>query len=292
MAHSKIVKGALVYFAGTSAAYIYLRKQQEKSQISDIVWDDAKSQSTFNTVASKYDREIGWDETFMGLLLLRRFLVGKAEGHVLEVSAGTGRNIKYYDPSKVKSLTITDRARDMLLEAKDKLGTAAIESVRLALADVQCLSSDNQVIKNNIIVSRKNNKIERNNVVAEEEEEEEEETPFGPALRVAATFHQDCFDSVVDTFGLCSCADPVKALNEIVRVTKPGGKILLLEHGKGSWEFINTMLHNQALNHCEKWGCEWNRDIEKLVQSVPGIEIESIKRWHFGTTYVIHARKI
>eukprot|EP00890_Picochlorum_soloecismus_P006603 jgi/Picsp_1/768/NSC_04257-R1_protein integral to the mitochondrial membrane len=282
---TKILKGALVYFAGTSAAYIYLRKQQDTSHaLSEIVWDDAKSCTTFNRVASKYDRDIGWDETFMGLLLLRRFLVGKAEGHVLEVSAGTGRNLKYYDPSKVKSLTVTDRAREMLLEAKDKLGTVSIDGVRLALADVQSLSGDTG--------RKENSKIgEETAEKKKEEEEEEEETPFGPALRHFATFQQECFDSVVDTFGLCSCSDPVKALSEIVRVTKPGGKILLLEHGIGSWEFINVMLNKQASDHCTKWGCEWNRDVLKLVQSVPGIEVESIKRWHFGTTYVIHARK-
>jgi len=77
----------------------------------------------------------------------------------------------------------------------------------------------------------------------------------------------------------------------MVRVTKPGGKILLLEHGIGSWGFINAMLNKQALNHCEKWGCEWNRDIELIVQSVPEIEVIDIKRWHFGTTYVVQARK-
>ena len=175
---SKILKGALVYFAGTSATYIYLRKQQDTSHpISEIVWDDRKSISTFNRVAPKYDRDIGWDETLMGLLLLRRFLVGKAEGNVLEVSAGTGRNLRYYDASKVKSLTVTDRAREMLLEAKDKLGTVPVESVRLALADVESLSG-------NSIGTKKGTKVGENSGT----EEKEKETPFGPALRHPATF--------------------------------------------------------------------------------------------------------
>ena len=35
------------------------------------------------------------------------------------------------------------------------------------------------------------------------------------------------FDSVVQTFGLCSCSDPVTELKEISRVTKMGGILLL-----------------------------------------------------------------
>jgi methyltransferase OMS1 len=45
-------------------------------------------------------------------------------------------------------------------------------------------------------------------------------------------FPDNCFDTVVDTFGLCSYDDPVVVLKEMKRVCKPDGKILLLEHGR------------------------------------------------------------
>jgi len=72
-------------------------------------------------------------------------------------------------------------------------------------------------------------------------------------------------------------------------VLRPGGKLLLLEHGKGSWDFINRILDDNADKHFAKWGCQWNRDILALVESA-GLEVISLNRWHFSTTYVIVAK--
>jgi methyltransferase OMS1, mitochondrial len=48
----------------------------------------------FQNVASKYDDEIGRDESVMGINLLRRSLLYfHSKGTVLEVGAGTGRNV-------------------------------------------------------------------------------------------------------------------------------------------------------------------------------------------------------
>ena len=43
-------------------------------------------------------------------------------------------------------------------------------------------------------------------------------------------FGNDTFDEVVATFAFCSVPDPVLGLEEALRVTKPGGKLHLLEH--------------------------------------------------------------
>ena len=45
-------------------------------------------------------------------------------------------------------------------------------------------------------------------------------------------YGDDSFDTIVDTFGLCSFDDPVAVLKELQRICKPNGKILLLEHGR------------------------------------------------------------
>jgi methyltransferase OMS1, mitochondrial len=39
---------------------------------------------------------------------------------VLEVSVGTGRNLKYYPVEKCKSITLVDTSKEMVEEAKKK----------------------------------------------------------------------------------------------------------------------------------------------------------------------------
>mmetsp|Transcript_12315 Transcript_12315/g.33023 ORF Transcript_12315/g.33023 Transcript_12315/m.33023 type:complete len:126 (+) Transcript_12315:479-856(+) len=108
-------------------------------------------------------------------------------------------------------------------------------------------------------------------------------------VRVGARAKEWAFtqgQSVVDTFGLCSFSDPVEALREMKRVVKPGGKILLLEHGKSHYQWLTTFLNERADAHAERYGCYWNRDILALVEK-SGLRVEEVKRRHFGTTYYI-----
>ena len=43
-------------------------------------------------------------------------------------------------------------------------------------------------------------------------------------------FKDNSFDTVVGTLVFCTIPDPIRAIREVVRVCKPGGKILLFEH--------------------------------------------------------------
>lgn len=51
----------------------------------------------FGKSAPRYDSEIGFDETVMGLNLLRRWMLWKANGDVLEVGGGTGERNHFCD---------------------------------------------------------------------------------------------------------------------------------------------------------------------------------------------------
>jgi methyltransferase OMS1 len=98
-----------------------------------------------------------------------------------------------------------------------------------------------------------------------------------------------CYDTVVDTFGLCSVDDPVAALKAMQRATKHDGAILLLEHGRGHYAWLNDLLDRYAERHLLRWGCSWNRDYGAVMEDA-GLVVESVRRFHFGTTYMVVAR--
>lgn len=80
-------------------------------------------------------------------------------------------------------------------------------------------------------------------------------------------------DSVVCTFSLCSIPNPQKALKEIHRILKPGGKYYFCEHGI-SPDLSTRVFQNVTNIFYPKLsgGCHANRDIPKLI-SESGLKI-------------------
>lgn len=186
--------------------------------------------------------DVDFDEMLTGISLMRRFLLRSAKGSVLEIAAGTGRNLPYY--ASDTQLTLTDVSDGMLEQVPAKAAAAG----RTTACELQVMSAN------------------------------------------ALTFDDETFDTVVDTFGLCSMDDSVKALEEMQRVCKRrDGRILLLEHGRSHYAWLSRLLDKFAAQHAQRWGCHWNRDILALVAAA-GLEVETVHRFHFGTTYYIVAR--
>lgn len=50
----------------------------------------------------------------------------------------------------------------------------------------------------------------------------------------ALPFDADSFDTVVCTYSLCNIPDPQRAVNEMKRVLKPGGRLVLVDHIRSS----------------------------------------------------------
>jgi ubiquinone/menaquinone biosynthesis C-methylase UbiE len=55
-------------------------------------------------------------------------------------------------------------------------------------------------------------------------------------------FPYNTFDDVVATFVFCSVPDPILGLSEALRVTKPGGRLRLLEHMRADWSALASLM--------------------------------------------------
>ena len=81
-------------------------------------------------------------------------------------------------------------------------------------------------------------------------------------------FEDGQFDCVVSTWTLCSIPDARRAVAEISRVLKPGGRFLYLEHGLSDepgvqrWQRRLTPLQKRIAG-----GCRLDVDIEALIRS-------------------------
>jgi ubiquinone/menaquinone biosynthesis C-methylase UbiE len=83
-------------------------------------------------------------------------------------------------------------------------------------------------------------------------------------------FEDNTFDCVVSTFTLCSIEDVPRALQEVYRVLKPGGRFLFLEHGRSpepgvqKWQRRWNWLQRRLAD-----GCRLDRDMRSLISAVP-----------------------
>ncbi len=93
-------------------------------------------------------------------------------------------------------------------------------------------------------------------------------------------FDENSVDAVLSTYTLCSIKNVEKALKEIFRVLKQGGKYYFLEHGLADKPITQRL--QQILNPVQKvWadGCNLNRDIKALVQN-SGFKIVELKNYY------------
>ncbi|KAK6582369.1 hypothetical protein PZA11_004777 [Diplocarpon coronariae] len=236
----------------------------------------------YDKIANTFDDTVSSTESMMGITYLRQKLASEAKGDVLEVSIGTGRNLEFYEwdfkgyqgvgnvdwkgfvrKGKVRSFTAVDKSGEMLEIAHGKFGKMfpGILGVRWVIAD----AADEGAI------------------------------PGPPKSANERSGNLDKkYDTVVQTMGLCSVSDPVKLLKNLGQCVKEEeGRILLLEHGRGKWDWLNKYLDRSAENHAKAFGCWWNRDIREIVQE-SGLEVVNIEQpmwWHGGTTWWIELKK-
>lgn len=149
---------------------------------------------------------------------IRKELLSKAHGCVLEIGAGTGINFPLYD--SVEKVVAIEPSSFMIARSQSKVGRSHVP------IELVCASA--------------------------------EELPFA----------DHSFDTVVATLVFCTISNPEKALDEIKRVCKPDGRILLFEHVKMENRFL-AQLQNWMTPAWKKIcdGCCLNRDTLHLLRN-------------------------
>ncbi|KAF3919420.1 hypothetical protein ABW21_db0208009 [Orbilia brochopaga] len=236
--------GAYLYLQYSKARRIYEQDEREYA-LGFRVRPEVDTLQVYEGISDRYDAGVRTSERFIGMPLLRRWMLWGLEGDVLEASAGTGRNNPYYDVGRISSITMVDNSPNMLEIAKSDFQRRYPSYGQIAFAA--------------------------------QDASEPISSPSGEG-----------FDRVVQTMGLCSQKSPVDTLRNLERHCKPGGKILLLEHGRSHYDWLNSILDTYVLDHARSWGCFWNRDIGQLLRE-SGLVVTRISRFHLGTTWLIEA---
>lgn len=218
-------------------------------------------------------------EWWMGITKLRKRIAEHARGDVLELAMGTGRNLEYYDWEPlsdkmegkdkpgvgIRSFTGLDISVDMLDVARKRL-----------VKTVPPMASSAPIVKASTMSDHSGGQLsflrEHLRLINSDAHH---------TLPLTSTSAK--YDTVIQTFGLCSVSDPVAVLRNLATVVKPGsGRIILLEHGKGWYGLVNGLLDKNAGKHFEKYGCWWNRDIQGIVEEAakktPGLEVVKVER--------------
>jgi ubiquinone/menaquinone biosynthesis C-methylase UbiE len=189
--------------------------------------------------APRYDRQISFFERvlFGGG---REWVCSQAEGKVLELAAGTARNLPHYPPEV--ELTAVELSPEMAAIGRERANELG-RDVDLRIGDVQKLD-----------------------------------------------FPDESFDTVTCTLGFCTIPDTTAAAKEAIRVLRPGGKLLMLEHVRSPVapvRFVERLLDPLFVRFEAD---HLLRDPLDYVPSV-GFEVDEVLRSKWGIVERLRAHK-
>ncbi|HEX6197282.1 MAG TPA: methyltransferase domain-containing protein [Jiangellaceae bacterium] len=103
-------------------------------------------------------------------------------------------------------------------------------------------------------------------------------------------FDDESFDTVVCTLSLCAIPDDEKAIAEMARVLRPGGRLLLLDHIGSRWWPVWAVERLIELFTIRSMGEHMTRRPAPMLPSA-GLEIVESERLKLATVERVHARK-
>lgn len=101
-------------------------------------------------------------------------------------------------------------------------------------------------------------------------------------------FGDESFDAVVCTFSLCGFPDPRAGVEEMVRVLRPGGSLLLADHVGSTNPFIRLGQWALQAITIPTEGEHWTRRPKRHVKAL-GLPIVETDRLHHGIIERLHA---
>lgn len=189
-------------------------------------------QRVYRELAPRYDRELLLLE-WLYTSQLRKALLRKAKGRVLELGAGTLLNASHY-PRGV-DLVALDGSEAMLAQAKKRVGKGGAGG---GSRGVLFIHGDAEAL------------------------------PFPEAS----------FDTAVETFVLCTADRPQRVLREMVRVVRPGGRVLLMDHGISKNRAVAILQRALAPWQFRRLHCRLTLDLPGLYRSTKEVHFALLPR--------------
>ena len=263
-----LMTAVFTYGIASYGSYRYSLMTKAQEDLRDIKDHQAFLRERHDKISETYDSDASRTEFSNKYGKFRKTLLSYAQGRVLEMGIGTGANLAYYDGPKITELIGVDWSEHMLMKAFGKLD------------DIKQAEKEHEALQRaGVDISKETKHLgllpEKVSLVRAD------------CINLEGHYEDESFDTIVDTLTLHSVYNREQLANEMRRLCKPGGHILLLERGQSYLSIFNMWLQFRAAKDLIERGTVEHLDIEQVVNDNFGdLKIIHKERKNMGMTYV------